>query len=58
MKLRSVRCDRCEGRGWIRRVELELDHTPPGEPVTATVTRLFDPECCPACEGHGMYLLR
>lgn len=51
-------CARCHGRGWIRQCEMRLDDVVPGEPMTATVTKVFDPEECPDCFGAGVAQMR
>ncbi len=44
-------CNRCEGRGFIRQCVLRLDDVAPGQPQTATVIEVREPEVCPDCGG-------
>ena len=46
-------CTRCHGLGYIRQAVLSLDDVEPGQPQTATVIEVKDPEFCPECGGTG-----
>ncbi len=47
------KCERCHGRGCIQQCTLMLDDVPAGQPQTATVIEVKDPQFCPECGGSG-----